>query len=58
MKILELNFWNDSNEKYLNFGAKYRKYINKLDFGIFWLKCGQSFVWKNNKIFVVFVEAR
>jgi hypothetical protein len=24
MKILELNFWNDSNEKYLNFGARYR----------------------------------
>ncbi len=42
MKILEFNFWKDSNEKYLNFGVKYSLNIHKLDFGIIlvqmWLK--------------------
>jgi hypothetical protein len=38
MKILELNFWKDFNEKYLNFNAKYRLNIHKLDFSIIWAK--------------------
>jgi hypothetical protein len=42
MKILELNFWKDPNEKYLNFRAKYRENIHKFDVGIIlvkmWLK--------------------
>jgi len=39
-----LNFWKDFNEKYLNFGAKYRQNIHKLNFDIIlvkmWLKFG------------------
>ncbi len=42
MKIFELNFWKDFDEKCLNFSAKYRLNIHKLDVGIIcvkiWLK--------------------
>jgi hypothetical protein len=56
IKILELNFWKDFNEKYLNFGAKYRLNIHELDFGIIRFKYGLSFgKEKNIEIFVVFV---
>ncbi len=34
MQILELNFSKDNNEKYLNFSAKYRLNIHKLEFDI------------------------
>jgi hypothetical protein len=46
MKILELNFWKDFNEKYLILSAKYRSKIHKLGFSIIsvkmWLKFGNT----------------
>ncbi len=40
MKILEPSFWRDFSEKRLNFSAKYRYNIHKLDFGIILVKMG------------------
>jgi hypothetical protein len=48
MKILELNFWKDFNEKYLILSAKYRSKIHKLGFSIIsvkmWLKFGNTII--------------
>ncbi len=49
MKILELNFWKDPNEKYLNFRAKYRENIHKFDVGIILVKMWLKFCIEKQK---------
>jgi hypothetical protein len=55
MKILELNFWKDFNEKYLNFSVKYRSKIPKLDFGIILVKMWLKFSSRKILRFLLFL---
>ncbi len=48
-------FWKDSNEKYLNRGAKYRLNIHKLNFDIIWVKICIKFCNRKILKFLLFL---